>query len=256
MFGASAFDAAALRVGAGLPEDLKRRGEDIAAAMYRAVGDWMRGTSVPAPYVVAQDGAEDVGGRRFRHIALSGHTSVDLCLFEETSGLLFAGDLVFLDRAATTPDADLDKWRASLDALAGVPHRLLVPGHGPVEPGGRGIAQTRRWLDMIEARVGEGFGQGFDVFEMSEVPLPDRTDAIAVARYEYQRLVQHLLPGVEANLAGAFMDGAQIRYALFENAWMQDCRGRPLDWQADKPVREEYPAAKQKNFEAAHPRQK
>ncbi len=197
LFGASAFDMSVLRVGAGLPEDLKRRGDDIAAGMYRLVGDWMRGTVVPAPYLVAADGVEEVGGRRFRRLALSGHTALDLCLYEETSGLLFAGDLVFLDRAATTPDADLPRWRLSLDTLEDVPHRLLIPGHGPVEPGARGFEQTRRWLDLVETTVADRFDEGLDVLEMIETPLPDWTRPIAVARYEFQRSVMHLLPGVE-----------------------------------------------------------
>lgn len=47
----------------------------------------------------------------------------------------------------------------------------------------------------------------------------------------------------EVNLTGAVMDGAKIRFAIFQDAWMQDCKGCPVHWQTDKPVWETYPAA-------------
>ncbi|MGU3539814.1 quinoprotein relay system zinc metallohydrolase 1 [Methylobacterium sp. A54F] len=197
--GATAFPDAVLWAGPGLRADLARFGNDLASGMYRVAGDWMRGTGVPKPAVEAQAGVEEVGGRRFRLLRLSGHTREDLCLFEESSGLLFPGDLVFLDRAATTPDADLPRWRAALRTVADVPARLLVPGHGPAEVGRRGIDQTLAWLDAVDAAIEAGFEQGLDVTEIMARPLPVWADQIAVARYEYARSVMHLLPKVEAD---------------------------------------------------------
>ena len=196
--GATAFEPGIVSAGPVLTADLKAHGNALTNGMYRVAGDWMRGTEVPAPGRVAEDGLERIGERRFRLIRLSGHTREDLCLFEEGSGLLFAGDLVFLDRAATTPDADPAGWRRSLDALAAINYRLLVPGHGPTEAGARGIDQTRRWLDTVEAQVEAGFERGLDVTELMAEPLPDWTRDIAVARYEWGRSVMHLMPRLEA----------------------------------------------------------
>ena len=47
----------------------------------------------------------------------------------------------------------------------------------------------------------------------------------------------------EVNLTNAVMDGAKIRFAIFQDAWMQDCKGCPVHWQTDKPVWEAYPTA-------------
>lgn len=195
--GASAFEDGVVSAGPKLAADLKKFGNDLTNAMYRVAGDWMRGTDVPSFSRTAEDGVEAIGERRFRLVTLSGHTNEDLCLFEERAGLLFPGDLVFLDRAATTPDADLAKWRASLDAVAAMDHKLLVPGHGPVEAGTRGIDQTRQWLDMVEAQIDAGFERGLDIPEMMAEPLPDWTKAIAVAQHEWGRSVMHLVPRLE-----------------------------------------------------------
>ena len=197
VLGASAFDQDAVWTTSELAADLKARGPGLTDAMYRVVGDWMRGTTTPEPHKDVAGEHEDVGERRFRFLKLSGHTSSDLVLFEERSGLLIASDLVFLDRAATTPDAKLPAWRESLATLAGVEHRLLVPGHGPAEPGKRGVGQTRDWLDMVEERIATGFEHGLDVTELQAAPLPAWTDKIAVARYEFARSVMHLLPALE-----------------------------------------------------------
>ncbi len=199
VLGATAFEPGIISAGRALTDDLKAHGNTLTNAMYRIAGDWMRGTGVPEPGRVAEAGLETIGERRFRLIPLSGHTREDLCLFEETSGLLLPGDLVFLDRAATTPDAKLDTWRAALSQLAEMDHGLLVPGHGPVEHGRRGIEQTRRWLDALEAQLQAGFARGLDMTEMMAEPLPDWTGNIAVARYEYARSVMHFLPALESN---------------------------------------------------------
>lgn len=197
VLGATAFSPETVATTPELAADLKLRGAGLTDAMYRVAGDWMRGTTTPEPGAVVERDREDVGERRFRFLRLAGHTSSDLALFEERSGLLIAGDLVFLDRAATTPDADLARWRASLATMADVPHSLLIPGHGPAEPGARGVTQTRDWLAMVEDRIGDGFERGLDVTELMAAPLPGWVETIAVSRYEFARSVMHLLPRLE-----------------------------------------------------------
>lgn len=196
--GNQAFAANALATTADVRRGLEQMGDDFAAAMYRTAGDWMRGTEVVLPKTTVAKGVEQIGGRRLQLIPLSGHTDSDLAILDEGSGLVFSGDLVFLDRAPTTPHADLDRWRASLDALAHLPHAKLMPGHGPAENGARGIAQTRDWLAAIEEQIRRCFEKGLDITEATAEPLPPWTEKIALARYEYERSVMHLYPKLEA----------------------------------------------------------
>lgn len=198
--GNQAFTPAALAAPAGVIAGLKANAAGYADALYRLAGDAMRGTEPVIPATVVKDGVEEFGGRRLRLTVLSGHTAADLVIFDEASGLLVAGDVTFLDRAPTTPDADLAQWRRSLDRLAAVEHARLIPGHGPVEPGARAIAQTRDWLDAIEQMIRDAFTQGLDMGETMALPLPPALQGLALARYEYERSVMHLLPKLEAGL--------------------------------------------------------
>lgn len=198
VFGNQAFASTTLAAPRGVVDGLAELGEAFASAMYHAAGDWMRGTAVAAPGTVIADGVEQIGARRFERLTLAGHTACDLVVLDHASGVLVAGDLAFLDRAPTTPHADLPKWRASLDRLTGMPHKVLVPGHGPFEPGLRGIRQTRDWLDAIEDAIRSAFDRGLSMNEAMFEPLPDWTSGIALARYEFERSVMHFYPRLEA----------------------------------------------------------
>ncbi len=148
VLGATAFEPGTVSGGLALRGDLKRAGTDLTNGMYRVAGDWMRGTGVPEPGRVAEAGVETIGERRFRILPLAATPARNLCLFEESSGLLFPGDLVFLDRAATTPDADPERWRGALTMLGEIDHRLLIPAMARSRPDAaesirRGAGSTR-----------------------------------------------------------------------------------------------------------------
>jgi quinoprotein relay system zinc metallohydrolase 1 len=198
VFGNQAFDAKIIAAPQGVIDGLRQSGNAFADSMYRIAGDWMRGTELVLPQHVVTNEPEDFGNRRLRPISMRGHTASDLVIFDELSGLLFSGDLVFLDRAPTTPHADIERWRITLANLGGIPHELIVPGHGPAEPGGRGIQQTRDWLEAIEAQINSAFEKGLDITEATALPLAAWTEKIALSRYEYERTVMHLYPKLEA----------------------------------------------------------
>ncbi len=198
VFGNQAFEPRSLAATAKVVGGLKALGEAFADSMYRAAGDWMRGTEMRLPGSVIEGGVEDFGNRRIRCLPMRGHTDSDLVLFDELSGVLIAGDLAFLDRAPTTPHANLEQWRISLSNIGGIPCSMIVPGHGPTEPSDRSIRQTRDWLEAIPAIVIDAFDRGLDVSEAVGLELPEWTNSIALARYEYERTVMHLYPNLES----------------------------------------------------------
>jgi quinoprotein relay system zinc metallohydrolase 1 len=198
VLGNQAFDASTIAAPKGVVDGLKELGNAFADNMYRTAGDWMRGTEVILPGTILTAEVEDFGNRRIRPLPMRGHTASDLVLFDELSGFLFAGDLVFLDRAPTTPHADIERWRISLANLGAIPSSRLIPGHGPAEENLRGIDQTRQWLEAIEEIIKDAFEKGLDMTEAIALPLPDWTDKIALARYEFERSVMHIYPKLEA----------------------------------------------------------
>ncbi len=198
VFGNQAFDANLIAASDGVIKGMKDFGDGFADSMYRTAGDWMRGTELVLPGVVLKEPVEDFGSRRLRALPMRGHTPSDLALFDERSGMLIAGDLVFLDRAPTTPHADIERWRINLANLGSIPFSRLAPGHGPAEESVRGIEQTRDWLEAIDAQIRDAFEKGLDITEAIALPLPVWTEKIALARYEYERSVMHLYPRLEA----------------------------------------------------------
>lgn len=204
ILGNQAFPAEALATLPPTRQSIQEVGEAFNDNLYRMVGEAMKGTNVVVPQQLAQAGTTEFGGHRIRVMAMQGHSAADLVVFDETTGTLFTGDLVFFDRAPTTPHADLARWRESLDTLAALPFKRMVPGHGPILADHRGIDMTRRWIDWLERTFTEAAQAGLDMNELLARPLPAEWASLPLAASEYRRSVAHLYPGIERRvLAGS-----------------------------------------------------
>lgn len=183
---------------AGTTDLLRQQGDAMAENMYRMVGDWMRGTEVVLPTQVLEPGTLSIGGHPLRLLGLGGHTGADLAILDEKTGVLFAGDLVFYQRALTTPNSPgLDVWLKDLDTLQGLPWKLIVPGHGPLASDAAPFAQMRDYLGWLDQLMRDGAAQGDDMAEMIRRPIPERFAGISLSRYELIRSVSHLYPRYE-----------------------------------------------------------
>lgn len=182
-------------------EGIASEGNAFAENLFRMTGDWMKGTEVLAPARALTAGVVEVAGRRLRLIALDGHTGADLAIYDETSGVLFAGDLVFNGRAPTTPHADITHWLAALERLEAVTREAgfsaLVPGHGVVSRDAAPIRQTRAWLLWLQGAMRQAARAGLDMNEVLALPLPAEFAELPVANSEYRRSVGHLFPAAE-----------------------------------------------------------
>ncbi|AGL84052.1 quinoprotein relay system zinc metallohydrolase 1 [Pseudomonas protegens] len=198
VLGNQAFGDVPIGALAGTSDLLRQQGEGMAENMYRMVGDWMRGTEVVLPTQVLEPGVLEVGGHRLRLLGLSGHTGADLAILDENTGVLFAGDLVFYERALTTPNSPgLGVWLKDLDTLQALPWKLIVPGHGPVASDTAPFAQMRDYLGWLDGLMRDGAAQGDDMAEMIRRPIPERFAGISLTRYELIRSVSHLYPRYE-----------------------------------------------------------
>lgn len=169
--------------------------------LYRACGDWEKGTEAVLPdrdvEVTAGGGRWELGEREFEWREFNGHTASDLVLIDRSSGVAFVGGLVFKQRIPTTPHASVGPWLASLDQLAALNLRTVVPSHGPVHADGSGIDQTRRFLQWLDRSFGAWAAQGWDMNEVLRGPVPAEFRGWAAFGTEYVRNVAHLFPVYE-----------------------------------------------------------
>lgn len=182
-------------------------GNAFAENLFRMSGDWMKGTEVQLPGKTLSAGRLEVAGRHLRLVGLDGHTGADLVVVDETSGVVFAGDLAFNGRAPTTPHADVAHWLTALDQLEALTRepgfKLLHPGHGAPTSDSAPIRQTRAWLTWLSAAMRDAAKAGLDMNDVLARPLPAEFASLPVAASEYRRSVGHLFPAAEQDALGA-----------------------------------------------------
>lgn len=136
----------------------------------------------------------DLGGVRVRAIAMgANHTRGDTVFFVEPDGILFSGDVVMKPLPSfASPYSGTKHWLMSLDALAKLQPKKLVPSHGPIGDAAY-IADYRTYFTTIQTRVAELKKQGKTIDEVAQaVPTelqskyPDRGRVTGAVRDAYE----------------------------------------------------------------------
>lgn len=179
-------------------EQIAQHGSAYAENMYRMVGDWMRATEVQLPTKPLEQALMQVGDHRFRFYAFTGHTGADLVMVDETTGVMFAADMVFFQRMLTTPHTPgIGTWAKELKELAAIPFKIMVPGHGPVVNDARAMEQMLSYMEWLDNTLSDSAAQGKSMHEVMQSKLPASLAAINLSREEFVRSVVHLYPGYE-----------------------------------------------------------
>jgi len=108
------------------------------------------------------------GRREVRLLFLGrGHTAGDIVAWVPDAHVLFSGDLVEYRSACYCGDAHFNDWPKTLDCIAALRPRALVPGRGDAlatpERVGEGIAMTRDFLTTLYGSVQEGVRAGLSL---------------------------------------------------------------------------------------------
>ena len=172
--------------------NIKNDGAGFADNLYLMVGDWMRGTDVFEPSVVAKQGRVTIGGHNLEVLSYSGHTSGDMAILDRTTGVLFSGDLIFHKRTLTTPHADIDKWLTTIASLNELPFKVLVPGHGPVSDNKNALTEMSDYLKWLDATLKKAANDGLSMTGVMQLELPKRFHANSLLKQEFSRSVVHL----------------------------------------------------------------
>jgi quinoprotein relay system zinc metallohydrolase 2 len=156
IFGNAAFARSVTFVGHhNLPTELQKRGAYYLRSFRDQLGEAAIAEVkiIPPTLLVDDETILDLGGRRLRLTAWAppAHTACDLTVLDEATGVLYSGDLVFLQHTPVV-DGSLTGWLALLPRLALLPARVVVPGHGRlVAPWPQALDDERRYFAVLAA---------------------------------------------------------------------------------------------------------
>jgi quinoprotein relay system zinc metallohydrolase 2 len=139
---------------ARLAEAMRRRGPNYLRALLRDVGAPAEGTTLVLPTrSVADTMRLDLGGRVLDLRAWpTAHTDTDLTVFDEATGILWLGDLLFVEHIPVV-DGSLQGFIGVIAELKAIPARQAIPGHGRTDAWRAALAAEEDYLERLRADV-------------------------------------------------------------------------------------------------------
>ena len=146
---------------------LAARGAFYLSAFQETMGSTLEGVEIIPPTQTVTDQATlDLGHRQLQLVAWkTSHSDCDLTIMDQTSGTLFAGDLLFL-RHVPVVDGSLLGFLEVAEQLAAIPAKRVVPGHGPaVADWPNALNDQRSYLLRLTADLRSAIRRGSGVSE-------------------------------------------------------------------------------------------
>lgn len=147
--------------------DMRSRGGDQLSALRTLLGPAAEATvpTLPERLLEGPDARLDLGGTvfEFRHRG-GGHTPGDMIVWLPQAKVVFAGDIVYVDRLlAVLPISSTKAWLDAFAALEKLAPKHIVPGHGRVTDLATARVQTRAYLEALRVHMKRAVEQGIDV---------------------------------------------------------------------------------------------
>jgi glyoxylase-like metal-dependent hydrolase (beta-lactamase superfamily II) len=152
---------------AGGEADMRNRGNDQLQALVAVVGAKADGTvpTLPTRWLKAPDEQLEFGGVIFEFRRRGGaHTPGDTMVWLPQKGVLFTGDVVYVDRLlGVIPVSSTRQWLATFEVIEQLNPAVLVPGHGRVANLATAKADTQAYLLALRAHMKKAVDDGIDL---------------------------------------------------------------------------------------------
>lgn len=107
----------------------------------------------------------DVGGRAVQLIEVGpAHTSGDTIIVVPDAGVVYTGDILFIDGTPIVWAGPLGNWVAACDLILGMDAERIIPGHGPVTDKA-GVTAVRDYLAFVDEEATARHEAGVDAFD-------------------------------------------------------------------------------------------
>jgi glyoxylase-like metal-dependent hydrolase (beta-lactamase superfamily II) len=147
--------------------DMQNRGNDHLVALKTTLGPKADGTvpTLATRWLAGNDERLELGGVVFEFKHRGGaHTPGDTMVWLPQKGVLFTGDVVYVDRMlGVLPVSHTKHWLASFAVIEQLNPKVLVPGHGDVTDVATAKADTQAYLLALRAHMKKAVDDGVDV---------------------------------------------------------------------------------------------
>ena len=171
VFGNAAFEVPAIFVGHhNLPRALAVNGPFYIKAFRREMKTALDDVKIVPPTLIVDEEVKlDLGHRSLIVKAWpTSHTDNDLTVFDPTSGVLFAGDLLFVQHVPVL-DGSVRGWLKTIEDLARIPATSVVPGHGGVSDWPDALAAERTYLQRLESDCRDLIKRGIPLAQAADI---------------------------------------------------------------------------------------
>ena len=147
--------------------DMQSRGGDQLGALNATLGARVDGTipTLPVRLIDQPDAELTLGGTLFQLRHRGGaHTPGDMIVWLPQKSVLFAGDVVYVDRLlGVVPVSNTKAWLATFAQIERLAPQRVVPGHGSITDIGAARVQTRDYLRALRTHMRKAIDDGVEI---------------------------------------------------------------------------------------------
>lgn len=147
--------------------DMQARGGDHLQALKAVVRERLEGTvpTLPTRWIEGNDVRLELGGVTLELKHRGGaHTPGDMMVWLPDRGVLFSGDVVYVERMlGVIPVSNTKRWLETFAVIEALAPKIIVPGHGKVTDLATARADTRVYLEALRAHMKKAVDDGTDI---------------------------------------------------------------------------------------------